>query len=56
MRKSVNNEKISEAYEMLVEKINYISKQFELNFFELWGIIEAVKLDIIRNNFDGKEE
>ena len=40
------NEKLEQAYDILVEKVNGISEQFQLSYFELYGIIEAVKCDL----------
>ncbi len=40
------NERLDEAYDILIEKVNAISEQFGLNYFELYGIIEAVKCDL----------
>lgn len=41
------NEKLNEAYDILVEKINNISKQYQLNYFELFGLIECFRCDLI---------
>lgn len=41
-----DNEKLNEAYEILVEKIDGICEQFQLSYFELYGILEAVKCDL----------
>lgn len=40
------NKRLEEAYTILLEKVNAISNQFQLNYFELYGIIEAVKSDL----------
>ncbi len=40
------NERLDEAYEILIEKVNAISNQFQLSYFELYGILEAVKCDL----------
>lgn len=40
------NKRLEEAYGVLLEKVNAIANQFQLNYFELYGIIEAVKHDV----------
>ncbi len=40
------NERLDEAYGVLLEKVNAISNQFQLSYFELYGILEAVKCDL----------
>ncbi len=50
-----DNEKLKEAYKILVEKIDNISEQFQLTYFELWGIIEAIKVDLMKQNIGDEE-
>ncbi|KKK75983.1 hypothetical protein LCGC14_2868260 [marine sediment metagenome] len=50
-----DNEKLNEAYHILVEKLDNISKQFQLTYFEIWGIIEAIKVDLIEQNLGEKD-
>ncbi len=38
--------RLDEAYGITIEKIDAISKQFNLNYFELYGILEAIKCDL----------
>ncbi len=51
-----HNEKLQEAYEVLQEKVGHIIKQFDLSYFELWGIVEAIKLDIAKSNMEEEEK
>ena len=46
------NEKLDEAYDILVEKIEGICEQFQLSFFELYGILEAIKCDLFKQQDD----
>lgn len=50
--------RLDEAYDITVEKIDFISKQFGLNYFELYGILEAIKCDLFRqvNKLEEEEE
>ena len=40
------NEKLNKAYNLLVNKIDGICEQYQLSFFELYGILEAIKCDL----------
>ena len=51
-----DNEKLDEAYDILVEKINSISQQYKLNYFELFGLMECFRCDLIRQNIGEEEE
>ena len=48
-----NTEKMEEAYDKMVEKMNEISGEYQLTFFELFGIIEAYKTDLIDLDING---
>jgi len=50
------NEKLDEAYELLLEKINKICEQYQLTYYELFGILECIRIDLYRNNLLGDEE
>ncbi len=49
-----DNNKLEEAYEKLLEALNKVSKEYQLSYFELYGIIEAIKSDLY--NQVGEEE
>jgi len=49
------NEKLDEAYQRLVEKINEISNKYKLSYFELFGIVECYKCDLIKQNIEEDE-
>lgn len=48
--------KLDEAYEILIEKVNAISEQFGLSYFELYGILEAVKCDLFKQVHEENED
>ncbi|KKL81826.1 hypothetical protein LCGC14_1990870 [marine sediment metagenome] len=48
--------KLNEAYDILVEKVDAISTQFQLSYFELYGILEAVKCDLFNQVHDEDED
>jgi len=41
-----DNEKLDEVYELIVEKMNAICNQYQLNFYELFGILECFRYDL----------
>jgi len=51
-----NSDKMEEAYQKMVNKMNEISKEYQLTFFELFGIIEAYKTDLIQLDIYGEED
>lgn len=50
--------RLDEAYDIMCEKVDAISKQFGLNYFELYGILEAIKSDLFRqvNELEDEED
>ena len=46
------NEKLDEAFEILCEKLNAICKQYQLNYYELFGLIECFKCDLIKQEIE----
>lgn len=50
------SDKLKQAYDLLVEKIDGIVEHFQLTYFELWGIIEALKSDLIKVSIREEEE
>ena len=52
------NDKLNEAYDILLEKINAISKQYKLTYFELFGLLGCLNVDLAKQNIidEDKEE
>ncbi len=50
-----SNEKLDEAFEVLCEKLNAICEQYQLNYYELFGLIECFKCDLIKQSIDRDE-
>ncbi len=50
------NERLEEAYGILIEKVNAISDQYQLSYFELYGIMEAVKCDLFNQVKNEEDE
>ena len=48
--------RLDEAYGIAIEKMDAISKQFDLNYFELYGILEAIKCDLFNKVHDEEED
>jgi len=40
------NEKLDEAYEVFVGKVNAICKQYQLNYYELFGLLKCFERDL----------
>ena len=53
-----SSDKLDEAYDILCEKLNAICKQYQLNYYEFFGLIECFKCDLIKQDIeeDGVEE
>ena len=53
-----SNEKLDEAFEVLREKLNAICEQYQLSYYEFFGLIECFKCDLIKQDIeeDGVEE
>ncbi len=47
-----SSEKLDEAYEILCEKLNSICKQYQLNYYEFFGLIECFKCDLIKQDIE----
>lgn len=47
-----NSDKMEEAYQEMVEIMNELSAKYHLTFFEMFGILEAYKVDLydLENN------
>lgn len=41
------NERLNEAYEVLNEKITYLSQQYKLTYFEVLGMLEVLKAELL---------
>jgi len=52
-----SNEKLDEAFEVLREKLNAICEQYQLSYYEFFGLIECFKCDLIKQDLeeDGEE-
>lgn len=50
------NEKMDEAYDIMCEKLNAICKQYQLNYYEFFGLIECFKCDLIKQDIMNEEE
>ena len=50
------SEKLSEAYNILCEKLNAISEQYQLSYFEFFGLIECFKCDLIKQDISEEDE
>ncbi len=44
------DDKLNEAYEIMCEKLDAISKQFQLTYFEFFGLLECFKCDLIKQD------
>ena len=53
-----SNEKLDEAFEVLREKLNAICEQYQLSYYEFFGLIECFKCDLIKQDLmeDGEVE
>ena len=50
-----SNEKLDEAFEILCEKLNAICKQYQLSYYEFFGLIECFKCDLIKQDIESEE-
>jgi len=50
------DEKLGEVYEVLYDKIIHICNQYQLTYFELFGILECIKVDLYKSNMEEKDE
>ena len=50
-----SSEKLDEAFEVLCEKLNAICKQYQLNYYEFFGLIECFRCDLIEQNLREEE-
>ena len=50
------SEKLDEAYGILVEKLNAICKQYQLNYYEIFGLLECFKSDLVKQCIRDDEE
>lgn len=48
--------RLDEAYGIAIEKLDAISKQFNLNYFELYGILEAIKSDLFNQVYQEEDD
>ena len=44
------SDKLNEAYEIMCEKLNAISEQYQLTYFEFFGLLECFKCDLIKQD------
>jgi len=51
-----NSDKLIEAYDIMCEKLNAISEQFQLTYFEFLGILECFKCDLMKQDIMTEEE
>ena len=49
-------DKLNEAYEIMCEKLNAISEQFQLTYFEFFGLLECFKCDLIKQDMMEEED
>ena len=49
------SDKLDEAYELLCEKLNAICQQYQLNYYEFFGLIECFKCDLIKQDMEEDE-
>ena len=50
------NEKLDEAYEILCEKLNAICEQYQLNYYEFFGLIKCFECDLMKQNMELEDE
>ena len=52
------NEKMDEAFGIICDKLNAICEQYQLNYYELFGLIECYRCDLIKQDImdESKEE
>ena len=50
------NEKLDEAFGMLCEKINAICNQYQLNYYELFGLLRCFECDLIKQDIAEDEK
>lgn len=51
-----DNEKTRLAYEELHKKLTGIIKMFQLDYFEVYGILKAIDIDLIQTNLQEEED
>lgn len=42
------NEKLDESFTVIVEKMNAICKQYQLNYYEMFELIECYKVELLK--------
>ncbi len=50
------SDKLNEAFEIMCEKLNAISEQFQLTYFEFFGLLECFKCDLIKQDMMEEED
>ena len=50
------NDKLNEAFEIMCEKLNAICEQYQLTYFEFFGLLECFKCDLIKQDIWEEEE
>ena len=50
-----DNSKMDEAFEILCEKLNAICEQYQLNYYELFGLLECYKCDLSKQDITNDE-
>ncbi|MFW6129901.1 MAG: hypothetical protein ACOC56_01880 [Atribacterota bacterium] len=46
------SEKLNEAYDIFTENIDDLVQKYNLTYFELFGLIEALKSDLIKSQLE----
>jgi len=51
------NEKLQEAYEKILDNVEGIIHDYQLSYFEIFGIMKCVEVDLTKSNImEGEEE
>lgn len=51
-----SNKKLDEAFKVLCEKLNAICKQYQLNYYEFFGLIRCFECDLIKQDIAEDEK
>ncbi len=51
-----SSEKLDEAFGVLCDKLNAICKQYQLNYYEFFGLIRCFECDLIKQDIERDEE
>ena len=50
------DERLDEAFEILCEKLNAICEQYQLNYYEFFGLIKCFECDLIKQDIEAEEQ